>query len=50
MTHLKMYMDILNKYGDHSPQLKKWVKFYHQYSSHRKILFKYYSLLMEENK
>lgn len=48
MTYLEMYLTLLEKYGEDSPELRKYKEFLAIYIQNRKIMQKIYKILMEQ--
>lgn len=48
MTYTEMYLSLLEKYGEDSPQLKKYKEYLAIYIQNRKIMQKIYKILIEQ--
>jgi hypothetical protein len=47
VTFLKMYMDIYNKYGKDSKELKRFKDIYGRYPNHYNTLYRVYLIIMK---
>jgi hypothetical protein len=47
MYYVEMYMNIYNKFGKNSPQMKKYIECYHMYNKKPHVVQKVYKAIMK---
>jgi hypothetical protein len=47
MYYVEMYMNIYNKFGKNSPQMKKYIECYHIYNKKPHVVQKVYKAIMK---
>jgi hypothetical protein len=48
LTFVEMYMNIYNKYGKDSEELKRYKEFFHKYHTYEKVVYRVYLNIMKE--
>ena len=48
--YIDMYMDIYNKYGKNSKELKKYCELYFKYPQNKKLIYHIYKSIMRGSK
>ena len=48
ITYMQMYLDILNKYGKDSKEMKLYFDTYIYFKENKKVIYKVYKIIMEK--